>query len=42
LIDSIIGSQDIFWSAEIIAYLSLVSSTAHASARYSLRLEMAS
>lgn len=42
LIDSIVGSFAIFCSAEIIAWLSFVSSTAPASARYSLFLESAS
>gem|GEM_PF-1869173 len=41
-IDSITESCDIFLSAEIIAFLSFVSSTLQASARYSLFLEIAS
>jgi len=41
LIDSITGSCEIFCNADIIEYLSLVSSTAPASARYSLLREIA-
>ncbi|MDR2640559.1 MAG: hypothetical protein LBC61_04535 [Candidatus Peribacteria bacterium] len=38
---SILASCEIFFSAEIIASLSLVSSTLQASARYSFLLEIA-
>ena len=41
-IDSTVESELIFLRAEIIAYLSFVSNTLHASARYSLLRDIAS
>jgi len=41
-IDSTVESELIFLSAEIIEYLSFVSNTLHASARYSLLRDIAS